>query len=179
MTRLPSLLTTDDLPLAELCAARLDGELYALDSCFCPIDEREFPALRANTIAAQWPFRLIAEQRSAAWVHGVTDFPPKRHDLCADISARARPTNVHRANVREVVIDASEITRIGHLDVTTPLRTMLDLARVSTTFDDEERLMCIGLMRIGGFTTAHCIEVLDGRRNLPNKKAAFERLANL
>jgi hypothetical protein len=179
MTRLHSVLTTDDLPLAELHAARLDGELYALDSCFCPVDELEYPALRANTIAAQWPFRLIAEQRSAAWVHGVTDFPPRRHDLCADIGARARPTNVHKANVREVVIDASEIVRIGRLDVTTPLRTTLDLARVSATFGNDERSMCIGLMRLGGFTAAHCIEVLDSRRNLPNKKVAFERLANL
>ena len=179
MTRLHSVLTTDDLPLAELCAARLDGELYSLDSCFCPVDELEFPALRANVIAAQWPFRLIAEQRSAAWVHGVTDAPPARHDLCADISARARPTNLRRANVREVVVDTTEIMRIGRLDVTTPLRTTLDLCRVSTTFGDVEREICVALMRLGNVDIAECIHTLESRRNLPNKKLAITRLESV
>ena len=179
MTRLTSVLTTSDLPLAELHAARLDGELYALDTCFCPIDETEFPALRAETIAAQWPYRLIAEQHSAAWVLGVIDSPPARHDLCADISARARPTNVRQANVREVVISASEIVRIGRLDVTNPLRTTVDLARFSRTFDDHERLICDRLMRLGGFTIEECRDSMESRRNLPNKKLALERLASV
>jgi hypothetical protein len=179
MTRLHHVLTVTDLPLAELHAARLDGELYALDGCFCPIDEPELQVLRAESIVAQWPYRLIAEQRSAAWVLGVIDTPPRRHELCADIGARARPTNLRRASVREVVIDASEILRIGTLDVTTPLRTAVDLARFSVDFGSSEREMCAGLMRLGSFGVTDCEESMNSRKNLPNKKLALERLASV
>ena len=34
MARLPLVLNTDDLPIAELCAARLDGELFAIDAVY-------------------------------------------------------------------------------------------------------------------------------------------------
>ncbi|MCU1403664.1 MAG: hypothetical protein JWM70_1988, partial [Microbacteriaceae bacterium] len=38
MSRLESVLCRIDLPEAELQAARLDGEVYAVSECFCPID---------------------------------------------------------------------------------------------------------------------------------------------
>jgi hypothetical protein len=179
MTRLPPVLTTADLPLAELCAARLDGEVFAIDSCFSPIDQFESPRLRAAAISSQWPYRLIAEQHSAAWVLGASDSLPTRHDLCADIRARARPTSVRLANVREVVIEPHEIVRIGALDVTGPLRTVVDLARFSRDFGEAERLMCSRLMRMGVFGFEECTEVLLRRRNLPNKNLALRRIASI
>ena len=179
MTRLDPVLTTDDLPLAELHAARLDGELFALDSCFCPVDQWEYPTLRANTIARQWPYRLIAEQRTAAWIYGVVPSPPSRHDLCADIGARARPTNLRLANVREVVMDPGDTVRIGELEVTTPLRTVVDLTRFSATFDNAEREMCRALLQLGGTGLDECIALMNRRRNLPNKRVALIRLASL
>ena len=179
MTRLSPVLTTDDLPLSELHAARLDGELFPLGSCFCPIDEPEFAELRAETISRQWPDRLIAEQRSAAWVLGVLQFPPERHELCADIAARARPASLHGVTVREVVIDEDEIVRIGGLDVTNPLRTLVDLARFSDTFSDAEREVCAALVRLGGITLDDCARALDRRRHLPNKRIAWKRLSGL
>ena len=176
MTRLSPVLTARDLPLAELHAARLDGELYAIDSCFCPIDEPELPMVRAASIVYQWPERIIAEQRSAAWVYGALAFPPARHELCADLSARARPTNARNALIREVVIDASEIVRIGELDVTSPLRTVLDLARFSGVFGALELRVCRELMALGGFNLSECLEALGARRNLPGKRQALQRL---
>lgn len=176
MSRLSPVLTTDDLPLAELHAARLDGELFALDACFSPIDEPSTSALRAEAIASLWPDRMIAEQRSAAWVYGVLHHPPQRHELCADLSARARPANSRHAHIREVVIDSSELVRIGRLDVTSPLRTVIDLARFCEQFGDVERSICDALMQLGNLTTEKCRTALQARRNLPGKRTALVRL---
>ena len=179
MSRLPPVLTTDHLPLAELCAARLDGELFPLDACFCPIDEPDLPALRAAAIVTHLPGRLIAEQNSAAWILGALWSPPLRHEFCTDISARARPSNVATARVREVVIAPEEIVRVGGLDVTTPLRTAIDLARCRPEFGDAERQTVARLMDIGRFGLQECREALDARRNLPNKRLAIERLQSV
>ena len=48
------MLGTDDLPLAELCAARIDGDLFAIDEGWAPIDEPDLPSLRAAVVAGEW-----------------------------------------------------------------------------------------------------------------------------
>jgi hypothetical protein len=176
MTRLSPVLSAHDLPMAELCAARLDGELFRLDGCFCPIDEPQVSALRGAALAAVVPDRVIAEQRSAAWVWGAIDQPPTRHELCASSGARVRPPASLRVAVREVVIDELSIAEIGGMRVTTPLRTVVDLARFSTTFGDVERAMVLTLMMLGEFGVEACEADINGRRNLPNKKIAIARL---
>ena len=52
---LPPVLGALDLPAPELHAARLDGEVFALDECFCPIDEIEQSIHRARALAAILP----------------------------------------------------------------------------------------------------------------------------
>ena len=76
MARLPAVLDTHDLPLAELCAARLDGELVAIDDGWTPLDEPDLPALRAAVTALRAPRSLVIERMSAAWVHGALAAPP-------------------------------------------------------------------------------------------------------
>src|SRR5687768_17102372 len=100
MTRLSPVLDATDLPIAELWAARLDGELFTLDDCFVPIDAPEGARERAAAIARQWPQRFIAERLTAAWIWGVLDTPPVRHELCASLGARARPSTSRRVTVR-------------------------------------------------------------------------------
>jgi hypothetical protein len=174
-----AVLTAADLPLAELTAARLDGEVYRLDGVFCIVDSPEFPALRAEAIVRRWPSRLIAERHSAAWVLGALDAPPSRHELCADVNARARPTTLLDAHVREVVLDPEDVVRVGRLDVTSPARTVIDLARFSDRFDVAERAICERLLRGVDGGRDHCRDLLDRRRNLPNKKRAWERIRSL
>lgn len=176
MTRLTPVLSARDLPVAELHAARLDGELFSLDAVFCPVDEVEASALRAAALAAIMPARAIAEQRSAAWIWGALERPPERHELCASIDARVRPPAAMRVAVREVVIDELAIAEIGGMRVTTPLRTVVDIARFSETFGDRERAMTLALMRLGRFGVEACEADINGRRNLPNKKVAIARL---
>ena len=173
--RLAPVLSRRDLPEAELYAARLDGEVFAIDECFCPVDEIEQRTHRARALAAILPARLIAEQRTAAWVLGVLDRPPARHQLCADAGARARPPSTARMTVREVVIDDSELLSYAGMRVTTPLRTALDLARFSTDFGPDEHSLIERLAALGSFGLAECRTALEKRRNLPGKRLALHR----
>jgi len=176
MTKLGAVLSTLDLPVAELSAARLDGELYAIDDGYSPVDVPNGPQERAGSIAHYCQGRLMAEQRTAAWVWGALESPPSRHELCASLGARARPAFPIRTSVREVVIDERELVALGGIQVTTPLRTIIDLARFSNAFEaSEQRIVAILAMR-HGITLERCRREMDARTNLPNKKRALQRL---
>lgn len=176
MTRLAPVLHSADLPLAELCAARLDGELVALDGAFCPIDEPVSPLHRAHAAAQAGAGRLIAEQRTAAWIWGALLSPPARHQWCVSTGARARAPHPARGVVREVVIDADEIAVLGRVRVTTPLRTVVDVARFSPVFAGEEQQLVAALIELGGIRLADCRGALERRRNLPAKTQAWARI---
>jgi hypothetical protein len=174
--RLSGILTRFDLPAAELCAMRLDGEVYQVDDSVAALDELNNPALRARILAAQVPSRLIAEQRSAAWVWGARHEPPAQHQLCANTDARVRPPHARRLSVREVVISPDEISVIGTLELTSPLRTAIDLARFADDWDDRDSFAVTELMRIGRFDINDCVATMNVRKNLPNKRQAISRL---
>ena len=176
MSRLPAVLFHSDLPEAELHAAKLDGELYPVDQCFSPIDEIDGLWNRAKALSLTVPARLIAEQRTAAWIYGALSRPPRQHQFCADISARVRPSALVAITVREVVVDASDLVDVAGLLVTTPLRTVVDLARTSVNFENDELRAVSDLMWIGRFGFEECRAVLDRRRNLPHKRLALERI---
>ena len=176
MTKLSAVLTRTDLPLAELSAARLDGELYAVDDGYSPIDIPCGPQERAASIAAYCQGRLMAEQRTAAWVWGALDLPPARHELCASLGARARPAFPIRTVVREVVIDREEYVIVGGIGVTTPLRTIVDLARFSRSFGEVEAAIVARLAAVYSITLDRCRAEMDARTNLPNKRRAVRRL---
>lgn len=176
MTRLlPFVLSPDDLPAEELQAARLDGEVFAVDSCFAPVDLPEFTALRAESLRRILPSRLIAERRSAAWVYGAIDTAPRRHDACADISARYRTVD-SRIRLREVVIEPDEISVHSGLQLTSILRTTIDLIRCEQHFDDELARIVARLASIGGIDRAALKDYLDARRHLPHKTIALARI---
>jgi len=177
MTRLlPLVLSRFDLPEAELHAARLDGELFAIDECFGPIDLAPQASLRAASLAAILPARLIAEQRTAAWVLGALLDPPVQHQLCADTAARYRFAGAARFTVREVVLEPDDTSVLAGLRVTTPLRTAIDLARFCEEFGEHEADIVAELARTGGFELPGAIAGLERRRHLPGKVRAAQRL---
>jgi hypothetical protein len=176
MTKLESVLQTADFPLAELCAARLDGELFALDEAFIPIDTPETAVRRAQSLYLHCRGRLIAEQRSAAWIWGATEHPPARHELCARMTARRRSFTVQRSTVREVVIDDDEIHEFDGILVTSLLRTTLDIARTLDTFTAQDAAILGRLIEFGGLTLADMVQALNRRRNLPHKVRALRRV---
>ena len=174
--RLAPVLTARDLPVAELRAMELDGEVVALDDAFTPVDQPSSPTQRAAAVAMYCHQRLIAEQRTAAWIWGATLDAPRGHELCVSVGARARTALPGRLHVREVVIADSEIATLGAVRVTTPMRTVMDLARFQDPFDPE---LVAALLKAAHLTLAECIAELRGRRNLPQKKLALERLLSL
>jgi len=177
--RLPPVLSALDLPLAELQCAALDGELYALDHCFCSIDEFETVHLRARALGVALDTRIIAERLSAAWVWGALAVPPSRHQLCVAIGARTRQHSVPSATLREVVIEPNEIDTVSGVSVTTRLRTVLDLLRFSEVFGARESSTIATLMRDGRLEYSACSNALTVRKNLPQKRIALERLAHV
>jgi hypothetical protein len=177
MPRLPRVLSTADLPRAELDALRLDGEAFTIGACVAPIDEIFSPELRAAALTAELPARLIAEQRTAAWVWGAILDQPRPHEVCADIAARARPSFDQRLRVREVVIVHDDVVRLSGTAVTTPIRTAIDLARFATVWGGDEVAIVRHLMEVGRFDVLDCARSMNRRRNLPGKRIALQRIA--
>jgi len=175
-TRLRSVLTAHDLPIAELSSARLDGELFCLGEFWCPIDVRDEPETRALAVARLLPRQAIAELHSAAWIYGAAP-EPAQHRVCVDTRARAVIASSARLQVRELRRVSDDTRLIGGLGVTTPLRTVIDLARweIPTTLDLPDTLA--RLLRFGGFSSID--PVFEGlvRVSRTEARRAFERLA--
>ena len=171
--RLPPVLSSDDLPVPELYAARLDGQLYAVGTGFAPVDEIEQPHHRARALLAGLGGRLIAEQLSAAWVWGALDAPPSHHQFCVATGARVSHSPARWMTVREVVIEPEEVVDLGGPVVTDPTRTLVDLARFGAGFDlgVARRLIEVGA------SLDRALASVVARRNLPNKKATVVRLS--
>jgi len=179
MTRLSPVLSTLDLPFTELSAARLDGDVYAIDDCFSPVDVVESALTRARSVAAVVPTRLIAEQHTAAWIWGARLTPPAPHQFCSPAGVRAKSASLRRFVVREVTIERDETIEFGVLRVTTPLRTATDIARFAARFGRADADAVRRLMLIGRFSLDECARALDRRPNLPLKKRAWQRLLGL
>lgn len=164
-----------ELPLAELQAARLDGQLIACAGRYVTIDAPDAAEVRAALVHGGRSDRVIVELRSAAWVHGVLPRPPSVPQLCVSVSARTHrgPT----AGLREVRFEQGDLVSLGGVLVTSPLRTALDLVR---TADDREHSADRGalreLLRAAGVAPRRASELLDARRKLPGKARALRRL---
>jgi hypothetical protein len=176
---LPVVLSPADLPAAELSAARLDGELFAVADCYTPIDMPDRAVSRAQSLAQDLSARVIVELHSAAWVLGATDVAPVFPQYCSAAGARAKPAAIRRLSVREVVIGPDEILCLGGVRVTSALRTACDLARSCSEFDTRTQLMVLRLLQLAQASVDDCVELLQGRRNLPGKRRTLDRLRSM
>jgi hypothetical protein len=176
MARLPTVLGTRDLPLPELCAARLDGELVALGDGWCPVDEPDLPSLRAAAVAPRRPDPLIVERRSAAWVHGALPAPPAVSEYCIRYADRSTARIDLGSIVREVVIDEVDVAVVGGVRCTTPLRTAFDLLRDVRADDDETVAIVAALLDGAHGLEAPLRERIESAHRLPHKARALARL---
>lgn len=175
---LPAVLHAAQLPLTELCVARLDGEVYAVDECFAPIDEVEDATTRALALKALVGDNAVAERESALWIYGVRSSPPLKHTLCVPRTNRAAPARTKRAIVRETRLRADDTRQIGGLQVTSPVRTAFDLLR-SETFTEVERCAIAALFERFDVDADACRLRIDSVANLPGRTRALIRLAQL
>jgi hypothetical protein len=171
--RLPSVLAGDDLSPAELQAARLDGEVYDLAGAFCLIGELEGPVHRARAVLGCRSSRLIAELGTAAWVWGVAPHPA-RLEFAVTPDARARLAPREHAAVREIVFEGADLVDLDGCRVTSPLRTVVDLARSPAAFDPAlVRRRCAA----AGVARDDVLHLLAERSGIPGKRLAERRLS--
>ena len=176
MARLPAVLDTDHLPLAELCAARLDGELFAIDDGWAPVDEPDLPEFRAAVTALRAPRSLIIERMSAAWVHGGLAAPPSIAQFCVPLSARIAVIGDHRAVVREVRIDDDEITWFGDVRCTSVVRTSFDLLRDPAIDEQQVIGVVAALLETRAMLDDEVRDRLDAAARMPHRTTALARL---
>jgi hypothetical protein len=179
MRLIPPVLTSHDLPAAELAALRLDGEVYPLVDGWCTIDSLEGSRHRAAAVRGTRSSRLIAELGTAAWIWGAVPDVPEVLEFCVDIDARTRPGLSRTVRVRELVLDPGDSVQWSDGAVTSAVRTAVDLARFRDTLAESERTAIMALAELGRFGLRECQELLDRRRNLPEKRRAKQRLAEL
>lgn len=172
----PFLYYVDDrLSLAELTAARLDGDVVELGEAFIPADAVETRALRAGSLALLLGDTLAASHLTAAWVHGALPDPPARHTVQRAVPRRLNRTPTRRLVYRDLPIDGDDLERIGGALVTTRLRTLVDLARVEDdAYSRAARLLADGDTALVG----DAVDRLE-RGSLPHKRAAIALLRGI
>ena len=133
---LPRLLDPGVLPLSELLALCLDGQLYRVGEAFATLDTPESVALRAEAFSLSAPRGTIADRGTAAWIHGTRPEPPARVQVCVDATRRGGrlPSEV---DGRECILAAGDTVRIGGVLVTSAARTAMDLLLTEKQFPRE------------------------------------------
>ena len=119
----------DRLSEAELCAARLDGHVVELGAAFIPADAVETAELRAASLSPLVGDGRALTHASAGWVHGAIGEPPPVPCVQRSVLRRVGPPNGVRARYRDLALPPEDVERRGGVDVTTPVRTLVDCLR--------------------------------------------------
>jgi len=109
-------------------------------------------------------------------VHGAVRTPPRTHEYCVDSVARCHPPALRNVRIREVVLDERDTVVLAGLRVTTPLRTLCDIARTVADFTPSHEAACLGLLALPGVTEAAARDHLAASGALPDKRRALTRL---
>ncbi len=175
----PRVLFPGDLPLAELAAARLDGEVFRIGLGYGAMDELDDTALRAASLAPLLGDRVIAEGRTAAWLWGAVEREPEPVEVCVPARERVRPHSPVPLRVREVVLSPADVVRLAGVAVTTPLRTAMDLVRLPPDFGPTERAAVRALRERGGWEPGELVAALARRHRVPHVARALARAQEL
>ncbi|ARC56939.1 hypothetical protein AS850_07590 [Frondihabitans sp. 762G35] len=168
------LLTDSDLPYAELQAAALDGDVFRVDRAFCSIAEFDVPWRRAAALRPLFGRTWVVARRSAAWVWGGLDDAPLTHDGFGPKAGRdlALPTELRASDVH---LGEGDVVSFEGVRVTSPVRTVVDLARSEEWGIGEEGVVraLVSEHRVG---RASCDALLARHTRLPHARRARERL---
>jgi hypothetical protein len=173
---LPPLLSSADLPDAELQTAALDGDVFRLDRVFCSVAEFDVPWRRASVFAPSGS--LVVARHSAAWVWGARGAAPRVHEVFRDGPGKNShdPEGFH---VSATSVDPSDLVDFGApgapVRVTSPTRTVVDLCRADH-FDAFTQTVVRRLASEHRVERAGCNVVLDRARSLPHRNRARSRL---
>ncbi|MFG6401410.1 hypothetical protein [Microbacterium sp. P04] len=163
----------DRLATAELTAACLDGHLVPLGEAFVPADVVETCALRAATLHDLLGDTLAATHQSAAWVWGVIEAAPRRHTVQRAVERRIHHVLGRMLVYRDPLIPAADLVTLGGAAVSTPPRTLADLAR--SALDSDHDVARVWAQRDAA-TAERAIAWLDRARGAPRKVPAARLL---
>ncbi len=122
----PLLLRVTEVPADTWAGLLADGCYRRLTSvCALRTDVVENAGLRAQALPGPLPVRSVVARRSAAWVH-LGGEPPRRLDLLVPPGRRVDPAPDRRCS--ETRLAVHDVQLLGGRPVTTPTRTLLDLA---------------------------------------------------
>lgn len=113
--------------LVDRCVLR-----HPLHGVYVPAGWPDTPLTRARAAAAVLPAHCVVSDRSAAWLHGIDVLEPTERDVVPrlEVVSRGGSGPTRRPGVlggkRDLL--AGEVTHVGEVAVTTPLRTACDVA---------------------------------------------------
>lgn len=112
----------------------MDGVLcHVFGQVFRPAAMAETPAVRAAALAHHIPaflsHRAVLAQLSAAWVYGCAPLPAEVALLVDNDGNSAAVPRHSGCTVRQVHLEARDVQLVGTTQVTTALRTAMDVAR--------------------------------------------------
>ncbi|MGW9112742.1 SAM-dependent methyltransferase [Microbacterium sp. NPDC055683] len=121
----------DRLSLAELTAARIDGEVVALGACFLPADAAAPPATRAASIAPLIGPSYAFVRRTAAWIHGACEQLDEPIDVQRAVPAMTTRIVDRAVRYHDQELPSADAVLLGGCRVSSPARTLADLARLA------------------------------------------------
>lgn len=131
---------------AELSAMVLDGVLCPVyGNAYRSSSASNTPALRANALMSQVPASAASKsalsRHCAAWVYGVAP-PPRIIDVNVDSAQRCGAISASTGVViHEVKLGRFDVQRIAGMQITSPLRTAVDIACYALPMDAQAILL--------------------------------------
>jgi hypothetical protein len=176
---LPRLLGAPAFSFAELCAARLDGQLYRVGDLFATIDTADSAELRAEAFAAVTPSSVIADRGTSSWIHGARASPPTALQVCVDHTRRGAAVGTIGLDVRQCALTRGDVIRLGGARTTSPLRTAVDLLRTERRFTPMAALEIAALLRFADASVADCRDRIRRHLHSPGTRRALVRAGSL
>lgn len=159
----------------ELSAARLDGLVFEVADAYMPADLPEDAAARVAALSPVLAPGFAASGPSAAWIHGTGDRAPIRHHIQRMSPQRRRIVSLRNVLVHESRLASEDVQMIAAAPVTTPLRTMVDLAiRAGRDAECASWLRDFAVSRHDLVRPA--LDHIAARQRMPGKRAAVTAL---
>lgn len=162
----------------ELSAARLDGVLFEVGDGYMPPDIPEDSVARVSSLGHILLPGYAASGPTAAWVHGAGSSSPARHHLQRITTHRQRVDTPRGVTLHDGLLAPDEFAPVGGIAVTTPLRTLIDLALAASsdrTTAGWARIYAAYREELVIPAIAH----LEARQRLPRKRAALVLLNSM
>lgn len=141
---------------------------------YMPADAVESTATRAASLRSICGTRLVACTWSAAWIYGALNDPPHRHAVMRGVPHRVGNLIDRRAIFHDVSAQGDDVTDVAGVLVTSPARTLIDVARRirEPAQRDRARSVVEALIDLGLVDPQIALARIDTQMRLPGSRDA-------